>query len=76
MYTLSTCPWCFKTKKFFSERDIPFTFVDYDTAEEDTQKRIIREVDAAGATGFPVVNIGGEIIVGYKPQQYLSALGI
>ena len=76
MYTLSTCPWCFKTKKFFSQRDIPFTFVDYDTAEEDIQEKIIREVDAAGATGFPVVNIGGKIIVGYKPQQYLSALGI
>ena len=76
MYTLSTCPWCFKTKKFFSERDIPFTFVDYDTAEENVQERIIREVDAAGATGFPYVNIDGEIIVGYKPQQYLSALGI
>jgi glutaredoxin len=76
MYTLSTCPWCFKTKKFFTERKIPFTYIDYDTVEEDMQKKIMREVDAAGATGFPYVNIGGEIIVGYQPQRYLNALGI
>ena len=76
MYTLSTCPWCFKTKRFFAERDIPFTFVDYDTAEENMQIRIMQEVDAAGATGFPFVNINGEIIVGYQPQRYMNALRI
>ena len=76
IYSLSTCPWCFKTKKFFSDRKIPFAFTDYDTAEENLQKRIVREMDAASATGFPFVNIAGEIIVGYQPQRYLSALGI
>ena len=76
MYTLSTCPWCFKTKKFFTERKIPFTYIDYDTAEEDMRKKILEEVDAYGATGFPYVNIDGVIIVGYQPQRYLSALGI
>ncbi|MGA2753539.1 MAG: glutaredoxin family protein [Terracidiphilus sp.] len=75
MYTLSTCPWCRKTKKFFAERNIPFTYVDYDLADEATQEKISQELDAAGATGFPFVKIGDEVIVGYRPERYLSALG-
>jgi len=75
MYTLSTCPWCRKTKKFFAERNIPFTYVDYDLADEATQEKISQELDAAGATGFPFDKIGDEVIVGYRPERYLSALG-
>ena len=76
MYALSTCPWCRKTKKFFTEHNIPFSYVDYDLADEATQARISGELDAAGATGFPFVNIGGEIISGYQPERYSRALGI
>jgi glutaredoxin len=76
MYTLSTCPWCRKTKKFFSDHNIPFTYVDYDLADEPTQRRIMEEVDAEGATGFPFVRIGDEVIVGYQPERYASAMGI
>ena len=34
MYTLSTCPWCRKTKKFFRDKGISFDFIDYDLANE------------------------------------------
>ena len=53
LYTLSTCPWCRKAKKFFTDRNIPFTDTDYDVADEATQGKILKELDAAGATGFP-----------------------
>jgi glutaredoxin len=76
VYTLSTCPWCRKTENFFTEHNIPFAYIDYDLADEATQKRISKEVDAAGATGFPFVKIGEEVIVGYQPERYSSALGI
>jgi glutaredoxin len=76
MYTLSTCPWCRKTKKFFTERNIPFTYVDYDVADAATQDAITRELDAAGATGFPFVRIDDEIIVGWQPERYAQAMGL
>jgi len=76
LYTLSTCPWCRKAKKFFSEHGIPFSYIDFDLADEATQDRISQEVDAAGATGFPFVKITDEIIVGYQPERYASALGL
>ena len=34
MYTLSTCPWCMRAKKFFREHDIPFEYTDYDKADD------------------------------------------
>jgi glutaredoxin len=76
MYTLSTCPWCRKTKNYFTEHKIPFTFIDYDLADEATQSRIVNELDAVGATGFPFVKIDDEDIVGYLPERYSKALGI
>jgi len=76
IYTLSTCPWCRKTKNFFNEHKIPFTYTDYDLADEPTQKRISQELDAAGATGFPYVRINGEVIVGYQPELYSEALAL
>jgi glutaredoxin len=76
MYTLSTCSWCEKTKAFFTEHKIPFTFIDYDLADEATQSRISTEVDTAGATGFPYVKIDDEVIAGYQPERFTSALGL
>jgi glutaredoxin len=76
VYTLSTCPWCRKTKNFFNEHKISFTYIDYDMADEPTQRRISQELDAAGASGFPYVKINNEVIVGYQPESYSKALGI
>jgi glutaredoxin len=76
MYTLSTCPWCRKTKRFFSEHNIPFEFVDYDLADAATQDKIMRELDAQGANGFPFVRIGDQVVEGYQPARYAELLGI
>ena len=76
MYTLSTCPWCRKTKKFFTERNIPFDFTDYDLADEATQGKIMLELDAEGASGFPFVRIGDQVVVGYQPDRYAKLIGI
>jgi glutaredoxin len=74
MYTLSTCPWCRKAKQFFTERNVPFTYVDYDLADDATQAKILKELDAAGATGFPFVKMGDQVIAGYQPDLYAKAL--
>lgn len=76
MYTLSTCPWCRKTKKFFTDHHIPFDFIDYDLADEATQARIMQELDAAGANSFPFVKIEDDVIVGYNPERYTALLGL
>jgi glutaredoxin len=76
MYTLSTCPWCRKTKKFFADHHIPFDFTDYDLADQATQDKIMRELDAEGVNGFPFVRIGDQVVEGYQPDRYAKLLGI
>lgn len=76
MYTLSTCPWCRKTKKFFTEHNIPFDFIDYDLADEGTQKRILSDMDRYKASGFPFVMINGDTVEGYNPERYTKLLGL
>ncbi len=71
MYTLSTCPWCRKTKKFFQDKKIPFEYVDYDLADEKEQDRISKDMmKYTGHIAFPFVRIGDEVIIGYNPEKY------
>jgi len=76
MYTLSTCPSCEKAKKFFTERRIPFEFTNYDLADEATQGKIMRELEAEELQAFPFVHIGDQIVQGYDPKRYAKLLGI
>lgn len=75
-YTLSTCPWCKKTKEFFREHKIPFEYTDYDLATEDERERMLKEVHEYGANGFPFVKIGNNTVVGYNPGEYSKIMGI
>jgi glutaredoxin len=76
MYTLSTCPWCNKTKKAFGDWGIPFDYIDYDLADGQTQEKIITEMDKYNANGFPFVKIGDEAVLGYDPGRYSQLLGL
>lgn len=75
MYTLSICPSCNKAKKFFAERHIPFQFTNYDLADEATQDKILRELEAEAVEAFPFVRIGDQTVQGYDPRRYAKLLG-
>jgi glutaredoxin len=77
MYTLSTCPWCAKAKKFFKNKGITFEYIDYDLLDEDDQAKIRKEIDGYGVERtFPVAIIGDEVITGYDPEQWAKILGL
>jgi glutaredoxin len=77
MYTLSTCPWCRKTKAWFNERNIPFDYVDYDLANA-VEKNAIKErlTKEKLDLSFPIVFIDETCIQGYNPGKYGSILGV
>lgn len=77
MYALSTCPWCRKAKQFFKNNNVPFDYIDYDLQPEAEQEKIMDDIlKISGATSFPVVIIGEQVIVGYNPAKYSEALGL
>ena len=75
MYTLSTCPWCRKTKQLFADRGVPFEFLDVDklgrTERKEARDRI---VELTGSLQYPVVIINGTVVQGYNPDQYADLL--
>lgn len=77
MYTLSTCPWCRKTKKYFADHNVPFKYVDYDLQSPQEQQKIEQEMTARGGQlSFPWVVIGDDLIVGWNPAKYDELLGL
>jgi glutaredoxin len=77
LYTLSTCPWCLKAKKFFKEQKIPVECVDYDLAGPKEQEKILAEMSRfGGGNSFPFVIIGSDAIEGFDPEKFAELLGI
>ena len=77
MYTLSTCPWCRKAKKYFTDHNVPFQFIDYDLQSPEEQQKIEQAMlERGGPLSFPWVVIGDDVIVGWNPARYDELLGL
>ena len=71
VYSTPTCPYCTYTKDFFIEKGVAFE--DVNVAEDHTRAREM--VMKSGQMGVPVIDIDGEIIVGFQPNVFTSLLG-
>jgi len=61
IYTSSTCSWCEATKEYLYAREVDFEEVD---VSEDMD-RAMEMVEKTGQQGVPVVEIDGEIVIGF-----------
>jgi glutaredoxin-like YruB-family protein len=72
VYTTPSCPWCQAVKRYLEERGIPYAEVDvssdYQAAMEMVQK--------SGQMGVPVVEIDGEIVVGFDRERIDALVGL
>ena len=72
VYSTSTCPYCVQAKQFLKENNVQFEEVDVSTDQQAAQEMI----NKSGQMGVPVLDIGGEIIVGFDQERIKSLLGI
>ena len=72
VYSTPTCPWCHKAKEFLTENKIEFE--DINVAED--QKAAQEMVEKSGQRGVPVIEIDGEMIIGFNPEAIKKALKI
>jgi glutaredoxin len=76
LYALSTCPWCRKAKQYFEDKGVVFEAVDIDLLPDDESDRLADEAfELSGSRAYPVVKIGGEVVVGYLPERFDQLLG-
>ena len=62
VYSTPTCPYCKLVKEFLKEKNRVFTDVDV-SADSDAAKQMVK---LSGQMGVPVIDIGGQIIVGWN----------
>ncbi len=72
IYTTPTCVYCKMSKEFFKKNNVPYQELDVandDKAREDMIKK-------SHQMGVPVIDVGGEIIVGFNRPELERALGL
>jgi glutaredoxin-like YruB-family protein len=72
IYSTLSCVFCKKAKELFTKNNI--TFTDYNVGEDDSKIDEMRE--KSGQMGVPVIDIDGNIVVGYDEARLKDLLNI
>ena len=72
VYSTPACPYCIRVKQFLVDNKIAFENIDVslDHARADEM------VNKSGQMGVPVLDIDGQIIVGFDKEKIKKTLGI
>ncbi len=65
MYSTPTCPWCRKAKEWLKKKRIPFQ--DFDVVEDEKAREEM--INKSGQMAVPVLDIDGEIMVGFQEAR-------
>jgi len=72
VYSTPTCPFCIRAKQFLTDNKVEFENID---VSKDTAKAQ-EMINKSGQMGVPVLDIEGEIIVGFDRERIKKALGL
>jgi len=72
VYSTPTCPWCIRAKQFLKENNVVFQDVDVSSDKQAADEMMQK----TGQMGVPVIDIEGQIIVGFDKERIKQALGI
>lgn len=70
IYSTHTCPYCRMAKQYFDSHGIKYKEI-YVDADRNAATEMINK---SGQMGVPVIDINGQIIVGYNVQAIEGAL--
>ncbi len=72
IYSTPTCHFCHMAKDWLTENKVPFTDYDVQTNIEKRQEM----VEKSGGMAVPVIDIDGEIIIGFDKTKIAQLVGI
>ncbi len=70
VYSTPTCPYCKMVKQFLTENNIQFENIDVAANQTAAQEMISR----SGQMGVPVLDIDGQIVVGFDKGKIKKLL--
>jgi len=72
IYSTTTCPFCIRAKQFLKDNKIDFEDIDVTNNQAAAEEMIQK----SGQMGVPVLDIEGELIVGFDKERIKKSLGI
>ncbi len=72
IYSTPSCPYCVTLKEFFKEKG--FLFEDIDVSQN--QSAVDEMVKKTGQYGVPVVDIDGQVVIGFDREKIMQLLNI
>ena len=72
VYSTPTCPFCIRAKQYLKENNVQFTDIDVSEEHEKAEEMI----NKSGQMGVPVIEIDGQIIVGFDKEKIKETLGL
>ena len=72
IYSTPTCHFCHMAKEFFTQNHTAYT--DYNVATDLEKRREM--VEKTGQLGVPVIDVGGQIVVGFDEDTLRGLLNV
>ena len=72
IYTTKTCPYCHMAKEFFKENNVKYEEIDVSSDRKAAEEMIHK----SGQMGVPVIDVNGNIVVGYNKDSLKKLLKI
>jgi len=72
IYITPNCPYCFTLKEFLKEKGVKFEEIDV-SKEEKSKEELIKK---SGRMEVPIIEIDGEIVVGFDKEKICRLLKI
>ncbi|MFO8061377.1 MAG: glutaredoxin family protein [bacterium] len=72
VYSTPTCPWCTRAKNYLKSNNVQFEDIDVSTDRE----KAMEMVKKSGQQGVPVIEIDGQIIIGFDQNKIDNLLGL
>jgi glutaredoxin 3 len=72
VYSTPTCPYCKMAKKFLEDNGIKYQ--DLNVAQDKAARGEM--INKSGQMGVPVIDIDGELILGFNQAQLKEKLGL
>ncbi|MBI2587816.1 thioredoxin family protein [Candidatus Azambacteria bacterium] len=72
IYTTPTCPYCHMAKEFFKANNVEFQ--EFDVAADEKARNEMME--KSGQLGVPVIDVDGQIVVGFDEPKLKELLKI
>lgn len=72
IYSTTACPYCKLAKQFFDENKISYIDIDVSLNQMAAQEMIQK----SGQLGVPVIEINGQIVIGFDKAKIKQLLGL